>query len=767
MRKILSVIFLISAISSYVFSQNMSIIRSDGGISQFGIADIDSVTFALTAPDGDKNKMKIYMQSEMLQLLAGDISDIYYSEEGTNISFVTGRGTDKFSLSEIDSIIFDTYLDTTVYISYESGSVSVINPLKLLGVSVETSGADVTVRSEAGIGNINYVLSGTTGDGSFKTYSDLRLELHLNNVQITNPDGPAVNIQTGKKITVILEDGTHNILSDGTVYAAAPDGEDQDAAFFSEGQLFFEGTGDLEINGSGENEHGLKSDDYIDISQGNITVNSAVKDAVNTNDGFFLSGGTVSLTSDGDGIDAGTGAVEISGGNLTVLNEKDNKDAVKTDSTVVITGGDIGITVNGDQSKGINAGQKITVSNGTVNIITSGGASFEVSGSGYDVSYCTALDATDVLVESGSITITTTGIAGKGISCDGTFSMNSGYLNITSGGGGGTYTNEDGELDAYRGTCIIADGNIDINGGEIVLSNSGSGGRGISTDADIGIGTTGDPVISVTTTGTAINLGGGDYAEAKAVKADGMITVDNGTIKVSSADDGIKTKSQTIINGGTVNIVNSVEGLEGPAVTINGGEVRVNASDDGINTTYGVDGEANDGSMLTINGGYVFVSTTRGDGLDSNGNLTINGGTVVVHGPPSEPEVAVDVNGSFKVNGGLIVMSAMNSNMTEGPISSSTQKSVLFRSYTTTRAGTLFHIQDASGNDLLTFAPGRDYSSILFSSSDLSIGTSYSVYTGGSCTGTVTDGLYTGGTYSGGTLKTTFNMNTTAQTVWY
>jgi len=74
-------------------------------------------------------------------------------------------------------------------------------------------------------------------------------------------------------------------------------------------------------------------------------------------------------------------------------------------------------------------------------------------------------------------------------------------------------------------------------------------------------------------------------------------------------------------------------------------------------------------------------------------------------------------------------------------------------------ASTLFHIQDASGNDIATFKPARAYASVIFSSSLLTKGSSYSIYTGGSYTGTLKDGLYSGGTYNGGTLKKTFTIS--------
>lgn len=214
-----------------------------------------------------------------------------------------------------------------------------------------------------------------------------------------------------------------------------------------------------------------------------------------------------------------------------------------------------------------------------------------------------------------------------------------------------------------------------------------------------------------------------------------------------------------------INITDSVEGIESPNLYINGGEIQLTSSDDGLNATYGIDGEFNDGSILNINGGWVHLNAPSGDGIDSNGNLTINGGTVLVHGPPNQPEVGIDVNGTFKTNGGLLVVSQVNSMMNEIPSNQSTQRSVLLRTNQTISGGTLFHIEDTGSTSLLTFEPARNYSAILFSSPDLTSGTTYRVYTGGSCTGVEQDGLYTGGTYSGGTLRTTFTSSGTVQIV--
>lgn len=771
MKKLFIVLFAI-LVSAYSFPQVLNVVDQNGQTQSYNLSDIDNITFGemlnMNSQQLLQNRLIVHTQSQSIGMFLSGIDSMYFSADGTIAYFQTAGGLNQYNLVDIDSITFGVITDSTIYITYDDTSASVINPLGSLGVSIQVDGADVIVNASSGISDLNYVLSGTASDGMFKIYSDLKLRLHLNNVQITNDDGPAINVQSSKKITVILESGTNNILTDGLTYADPPTGEDQDGAFFSEGQLIFSGTGNLTINGFGEDQHGLISDDYIEVNNGNITITSSAKDGIHVNDGFFMNGGSVDITSEGDGIDGGEGVVEITNGNVTILNTEDDKNAIKADSTITISGGIFDITVEGDQSKAINSDQTITISNCTLDINTTGGVVLEASGSGYDPSYCTAIKSDmDVVINSGTITITATGPAGRGVSADGNIIINSGTLAITCSGNGGTYTNELGVLDAYAGHCVNTDGNVNILGGNITLNNSGSGGKGINVDVDFQIGTSStQPTINIITTGQKIYIGPDNYAEAKAITADSTIRIYNCDITITSADDGIKSKDSLIINNGTINITQSYEGLETPNLIINGGDISVVSSDDGLNTTYGVDGEFNDGSKLIMNGGYVFVSSTQGDAIDGNGDIYFNGGVTVAHGPQSSPEVGIDANGGIFVNGGFLVVSGTNSNMTEGPSQSSTQRSVLCKRTQVLTAGTLFNIQDLSGNSLITFAPIRNYYSIIFSSSQLTGGSQYRIYTGGTYSGgTVRNGLYTGGTYTPGTLRTTFTLTSMSQTV--
>lgn len=689
---------------------------------------------------------------------------VYFSNDGTT-AFFKILGTEySFPVSEIDSITFGAD-SQTIDVIFEEETVRIINPLAFEGVAVNAVGAKVTVNATTSVQDINFRLSGSTSDGMFKTYTAKRYNLILDGVSITNPEGPPLNLQSKKKTTIFLADGTTNTLTDGSQYAPAPNGEDQKATLFSEAKLIFKGSGSLIVNGLGNAQHGIRSDDEIEIEDGTITVSSAVLDGIHGKDGFFMKGGTVQITATGDGIDADGGIMEISGGNISMQLASAGVKGLSADSTIMISGGTINITMNGNQSKGIKGDQDILLSGGQITIHTTGDAVLEPSGSGFDPSYCTAIKAEGNVNLSGTeLTITSSGKAGKGISADADIVMTGGTVNVTSTGIGAVYTNPSGQADAYVATCLTADNDIKLLGGQLTTSSSGKAGKGVSADRHILIGTAEtSPTIQITTTGARLLVSGSgsnaNYAEAKAMKADVDVIIENGNITISSSDDGIKAENSITINNCVLDILNSVEGVEAPFITFNGGNIHIKSSDDCINATFGFGGEGNDGSLATFNDGYIVVNTTGGDGIDSNGNVLITGGTIIVHGPPYSPEVGLDYNGTCNVNGGFLVISGTNSFMTQAPSNTSAQYSLKITFYQQLSSSTLFHIQNAAGEDMLTFQPKRNYYSIVFSSDMVVPGTGYAIYTGGSHSGTVTDGLYSGGTYSGGTLRKTFNVS--------
>lgn len=716
-----------------------------------------------------QEKMYICKSDKMtLGALITGTDSIYFSNDGTVIFFRIGGDLFQYQVSAIDSVYFGAN-STTVDIRYNGNQVYVVNPLAFEGVSVGVSGADVTVTSTIESRKVNFRLNGTTSDGMFRIYSNFKFDLEMNGVNITNTDGPAINIQSDKKCTVTLAAGTNNSLTDGTAYSTST--EDQKGTFFSEGQLELSGTGNLQVRSI--SKHAICSDDYIDIENGTITVIGAGKDGIHSNDYFKMSGGTLNVTSSGDGIECEGGYIQISDGVISTTNAAANVNGISCDSTLTISGGTISMTVSGNQSKGIKATDIITLSGGNITVNTSGGVVLETSGTGYDPAYCAGIKSDkNILISGSSVAITSTGTGGKGITASTHLSITGGTVNITTSGNGATYRNSAGITDSYNATCLSADGNVSITGGSVTLSSSGTGGKGINVNGTLTVGdASNSPTITITTSGGKfVESGSGqnaNYNEPKALKCDGAIAINNGNISISSNDDGIKSGTSITISNATVSISKCYEALEAPYITVNSGNVSVTGTNDGFNATKGNGGESNDGSCIYLNGGYVVTNISNGDGLDSNGNMEMKGGTVVVHGPQGSPEVGADFNGTFNISGGMLVISGTNSNMTEGPGTGSSQYSVIARTNSGVSANTLFHMQDGSGNDIVTFKPYRNYYSVVFSSSALKTGTTYTIYTGGTCSGTVKDGLYTGGTYSGGTSRKTFTLSSKTTNVQF
>jgi hypothetical protein len=306
-------------------------------------------------------------------------------------------------------------------------------------------------------------------------------------------------------------------------------------------------------------------------------------------------------------------------------------------------------------------------------------------------------------------------------------------------------------MNTAGGEAIEAETNVTISSGEITVSSVGKGINGtISTLID-----------------------GGNFiidSVDDAIHSNGTITINNGSFVISSDDDAIHADDDLVINDGDINITNSYEGIESGEgnITINDGEIHLVSSDDGLNLAAG-GGVSGRGSISTgnyylyINGGYIVIDA-GGDGIDANASIVMTGGDVIVSRSTASSNSALDYDGSFAMNSGFLVATG-TSRMAEAPGSSSDQNSVLVNFSSTQSAGTLIHIEDQSGQDILTLSPAKSYDSVAFSSPDLAIVSTYNVYLGGSSSGTLLDGLYTDGTYSPGTKYKSFTISSTVTTV--
>jgi hypothetical protein len=722
--------------------------------------------------------MQIHKKDTVFRNFLSDIDSIYFSDNGTVMHLNVNDSTLEYAISDIDSITFENN-SGTVYINYNGLTATVIKPTNLTDIDVSVEGANVIIYSHSQLRDITYSISGKTEDGMLKIYSDKRFNLDLNEVNITNTLGPAINIQSKNKVTVTLVNGTKNYITDGNTYLTGT--EDQKATFFSEGQIIFQGNGMLTVISN--SQHGICSDDYVRIDNGEINI-TAKKDGVHSSDYFEMNGGILNINSGSDGIDCENGYIAINKGNITITGSANSVSGIKSDSIMTILGGKIDITEKGDNSKALKSSKNMILKGGIIIIKTSGNVILETLGSGYNPAYCTAIKCDSDLIISGSnISITSTGKGAKGISANYNIEITDGSVNIENSGTGTTFKNTSGITDAYSASCINTDKNLNIIGGNLILKSTGAGGKGLKADGSIIIGNSGSgPNLSITTTGSKFTVSStssgstrpgetstADYCHPKTIVSTGAITINNGTVNISSSDDAIHSETSITINGGTISINNSVEGIESKIITLNNGTINMLSSNDGLNATACLTAggtESNDGSYLFINGGHLVSNCTNGDAIDANGNIIINGGIIIANGPSNGVEEAVDFNGTFNMNGGLFIGSGSNSNMTKAMSSTSSQYNLYISSSSLISNTSFLNITDANGNEIITFKSKYGGYKFLFSSPLLKSGTSYSIFTGGSYSGGNEDnGIYSGGTFSGGTSKKTFTISNKVTTL--
>jgi len=298
--------------------------------------------------------------------------------------------------------------------------------------------------------------------------------------------------------------------------------------------------------------------------------------------------------------------------------------------------------------------------------------------------------------------------------------------------------------------------------------------------------------------GVNITIENGEYtidSEDDGIHSNNSITVNAGTVNIASKDDGVHADTELTINNGDIKVSESDEGLEAKYITINDGNIDITSSDDGINASSGLstildsgnapgagnrpempanengEEDANagnrpempanensenilgnngrmmpggdqggfdesDGSELVINGGIVHVNA-GGDGIDSNGTITINGGEIYVDGPTSGGDGALDYADTCEINGGILV-AAGSIGMAIAPTSGSTQYSVNAAFSKTYNGETKVTVKDSSGNEVLTYTPAKNFQSFVFSTDKLKSGETYTIYAGDTQEGTFT-----------------------------
>lgn len=325
---------------------------------------------------------------------------------------------------------------------------------------------------------------------------------------------------------------------------------------------------------------------------------------------------------------------------------------------------------------------------------------------------------------------------GDGLSASSAMQIDGGSLSIVSGGGS---ANAAQQSSSGRGQFTGGRPGAPLPSSADQSEESSTSVKGIKSDGDLLIN------------GGAFEIDAADDA----VHTNGNMTVNGGSFEIATGDDGFHADGLLSIASGAINIAKSYEGLEGLSLSISGGELSVTASDDGLNAAGGNDqsgfggqrggdmfGSGSD-SSIDISGGELYISA-GGDAIDSNGSVSISGGSIVISGPISGDTSLLDYGSSGAISGGTFIATG-SASMSVGFSSSSTQGSIMV-TIGTQPAGTLVTLTDPNGSVLLSRQTDQDFSCVLLSCPEIVQGSVYTLAIGSETMEITMDSL----TYSNG-----------------
>ena len=576
----------------------------------------------------------------------------------------------------------------------------------------EIEGTDVSITAAG-----TYVFSGDCDDGSITVKKGVTgVTLVLNGLTLTNADSAAITLNKTAEAALIAAAGSENTVAD----TAGANDENAAVKVKSGASLSLSGTGTLTACGNAKNGIKGASDAVITVDEMTLNIEAA-DDGLSCDDELTIKGGRVNITAGGDAVKASPdtddaenpdttslGNVTVSGGTMTLTAANDG---VQADGDLTISGGTFAVTANGGHTtalsdedascKGLKAGKTLTVSGGTFTVDSADDA----------------LHANDVTVSGGTLTLASGDDAVHAdndlvVGVKGASSMSMPRINITAsyeGLEGATVSVYSGDIDVAASDDGVNAASselgehsdkfaINIAGGDLYID---AGSDGLDSNNDINI------------TGGRVEVYGADAMMDAAIDYDGTFTLSGGTLFGAGMEPGAGT--QAYIAVGETSPSGGQGGPGGMGGGANGGQGMTPPSDAG-----GTAGTAN-GNPPTPPAN-ADGSTTPPSG-DQNGQQS-----------GARPEKPSKDNGQ---QGGA----PMNRESALG-----------------IKKGSVITVQDADGRTLYTATALGSMSSVIFSSSDIKEGETYTVLVDGTSVGTSTAKLGTS-TSDGGSFAPDENRN--------
>ena len=511
---------------------------------------------------------------------------------------------------------------------------------------------------------------------------DTSIVIELNGVTIENNQNSPIYVEDCENIEISAKKNTTNNIKDTrAIYTADVDGQGKGAIYVLNGDLKLKGTGTLNITANYLNgihckddvkvqkqtlnitavNHGIRGNDSVTILSGVVNIscggdglhseNSDISSKGNQKGNVTINGGTVSINSWNDAIQAAYNAVieETDSETPISFTARTNKYSSYSGATVDTStsvfylkmnsstysnnGYTYAALINGNWYK---ASYKGTQTSGGQQ---PGGPGGPGGGGGSKTYYIYQIEK-----PNGATSFTLYRFQGNNVT---TFSTDS--YNAKS--------DAKAFNDAYDMVQIsVSSGKISFSSWSNYASGSDVSAKGIKAENEIYIKS---GTIDINAYDDAIHANNDGLLE-NGVKPLGNVNISGGSLTLSASDDGVHADSQLNISGGTTKVSTSYEGLEGNAINISGGSISVYATDDGVNATAGTVSAA-----IKVSGGYLDVevpSSGDTDGIDSNGTFTLTDGVVIVKGPGSASgsmgggAAALDTDGAVTLNNGTLIV---------------------------------------------------------------------------------------------------------------